>query len=208
MAFRVQCVYYKEPVSDVLTSIGEDEAARLRAHLHACHPQAEEQRIHVLAEAFFPATLVYLALVFPRDRGALTTCVAAGAWSLSLALAIPYELLLAQPGAYSVLHAACETYLGVAGLALVGSLLLERSRAGDAASPVLRAALASALLGSACRHRHAALRAHGRRAAGERHHGDCLPLSDLLRLGHPAPPSADQRVAALGELLNHFRLTR
>jgi hypothetical protein len=104
-------------------------------------------RIHALAEAFFPATLVYLAAVFPRDRGWLTTPLTAAGWGLSLALAVPYQLLLAQPGAYSILHAACEAYLGIAGMALLGSLLVERARAGAGASPLLRAALAGALLG-------------------------------------------------------------
>jgi hypothetical protein len=104
-------------------------------------------RIHALAEAFFPATLIYLAVVFPRDRGWLTAPLTAAGWGLSLALAIPYQLLLAQPGAYSTLHAACETYLGIAGIALAGSLLIERCRTGAAASPLLRAGLAGALLG-------------------------------------------------------------
>lgn len=104
-------------------------------------------RVHVLAEAFFPATLVYLGVTFPHERGSLAPVIGALGWWLSLALAIPYQLLLGQPGAYSVLHAACEAYLGLAGVGLVVTLIVERARAGDAATPVLRAALAGALLG-------------------------------------------------------------
>ncbi len=104
-------------------------------------------RVHALAEAFFPATLVYLGLVFPRDRGSLTRPLGAVAWWLSLAVAVPYQLLLDQPGAYTILHETCEAYLGVAGVGLLVTLIVERARAGDGATRLLRAALAGALLG-------------------------------------------------------------
>jgi hypothetical protein len=106
-----------------------------------------EIRLHALAEAFFPATLVYLTMSFPRERGWLTGSIAAAGWWLSLALAVPYQLLLAQPGAYSLLHGACEAYMGAAGMTLVVTLIVERSRAGEAATPLVRAALAGSLLG-------------------------------------------------------------
>lgn len=104
-------------------------------------------RIHVLAEAFFPAALVYLALVFPHERRALTTPAAAVAWWLSLALGVAYQLLLNQPGPYSAIHAACELYLGAAGIGLVVRLILARAQAAQTAGPALRSALAGALLG-------------------------------------------------------------
>jgi hypothetical protein len=85
--------------------------------------------LHVLAEAFFPAALLYLAVVFPRPRAPFTTSVITATWGLSGALAIPYLLVLEQPGAYSVLHAACEIYMGVAGAALASRLLMETTRA-------------------------------------------------------------------------------
>src|SRR6185369_9817387 len=102
-------------------------------------------RIHTLAEAFLPATLVYLAVVFPRARGALAQPLTALAWTLSLAIAVPYQLLLTQPSAYSTLHAACEVYLGVAAGALLVTLVVERAR--SVATPLLRAAVAGGLLG-------------------------------------------------------------
>lgn len=104
-------------------------------------------RVHALAEAFFPATLIYLAVVFPSDRGWLTKPLTALGWWLSLALAVPYQFLIDQPGAYSILHEACEAYLGIAGVGLIVTLIIERARAGDAASGLVRAALAGALLG-------------------------------------------------------------
>lgn len=113
----------------------------------ALYSPGADVRLHALAEALFPAALVYLACVLPRDRGRAATPVIATAWWLSLALAVPYQLLLYQPGAYSLLHGACETYLGAAGLALGASLILERARARESSGPLLRAAVAGALLG-------------------------------------------------------------
>ena len=57
-------------------------------------------RLHALAEAFLPAALAYLALVFPDERQDITKPSLIGACALSLALALPYQLLLMQPGAY------------------------------------------------------------------------------------------------------------
>jgi hypothetical protein len=111
-----------------------------------CQPVAT-LRLHALAEAFLPAALVYLALVFPRERGWLTPSLGAVAWAISLALAVPYQLLIDQPSAYGVLHATCEIYLGLGAGALLATLVVEHARAGDAASALLRASVAGALLG-------------------------------------------------------------
>ena len=104
-------------------------------------------RIHALAESFFPATLLYLALVFADTDRRWVLPVGAIAWWLSLALAIAYQLVLAQPGAYTLVHDACESYMGVAGLAVGASLIFARARAADQAGPLLRASVAGALLG-------------------------------------------------------------
>jgi hypothetical protein len=102
-------------------------------------------RIHTLAEAFLPATLVHLSVVFPRSRGALAQPLTVLAWTLSLALAVPYQLLLTQPSAYSTLHAACELYFGVTAAMLLVTLVLERAR--SVATPLVRAAVTGGLLG-------------------------------------------------------------
>jgi hypothetical protein len=104
-------------------------------------------RLHALAEAFFPAALVNLTCVFPRERRGIALPVVATAWWLSLALAIPYQLLLHQPAAYSILHAACETYMGLAGLGFGAALIVERARAPHAPTALLRGAVAGAILG-------------------------------------------------------------
>jgi hypothetical protein len=104
-------------------------------------------RLHALAESFFPAAIVHLALVYPgRFRQALEPWCAV-AWFLSLAIAIPYELLLDEPSSYSAMHACAETYLGVAGLALAIRLVHELARAPREAGPLLRGATAGAVLG-------------------------------------------------------------
>lgn len=104
-------------------------------------------RIHVVAEAFFPASLVYLALVVARVERRTMVAIAAIAGWLSVALAIVYQLVLAQSGAYTVVHNACETYLGVAGLAVGATLVFEWTRAGEKAGVLLRAAVLGAMLG-------------------------------------------------------------
>jgi hypothetical protein len=106
-------------------------------------------RIHALAEAFFPAAVVYLGLVFPRERAKLVAPGAAVACWISLGLAIPYQLLLDHPGAYPVMHAAAETYLGIASLGLTTSLVVHYSSAEDDDKPLLRFATAGVLLGMA-----------------------------------------------------------
>jgi hypothetical protein len=105
-------------------------------------------RVHALAEAFLPAAFAYLALVFPRERQALTAPLLAAALTLSLALTIPYQLLLSQPGAYSTMHAASETYLGIVGLTLTARLIVECATSG-ATNPLLRSATMGAVLGLA-----------------------------------------------------------
>ncbi|MEW6268500.1 MAG: hypothetical protein AB1689_04290 [Thermodesulfobacteriota bacterium] len=110
-------------------------------------------RLHALAEALFPAALVQLSLTYPgpaqlatRPATPLAGWVGA-AWFLSAALALAYQLLLYEPSAYSALHAASETYLGLAGLGLAVRLVCELATAPSGCSPLLRGATAGAVLG-------------------------------------------------------------
>jgi hypothetical protein len=104
-------------------------------------------RIHALAESFFPATLVYAGLVFAGTDKRWTLPIASIAWWLSLAIAIIYQLVLGQPGAYTLVHSACEAYMGAAGLGVGATLIVTRARAAEQAGPLLRASVAGALLG-------------------------------------------------------------
>lgn len=103
-------------------------------------------RLHALAEALLPAAMVYLALAVTPSGRARDASAAILATSLSLALAVPYELLLDEPGAYSALHAACEAYMGLAGLLLTVRWVLAYCQAARP-TPLARGAVAGALLG-------------------------------------------------------------
>jgi len=78
-------------------------------------------RLHALAEAFFPASLVHLALVFPRNwlRGNGTLAVIP--YLVSLPLAAAYEMVLYDPAAYSAVHNASTVCLGLGGSVLLAA---------------------------------------------------------------------------------------
>jgi hypothetical protein len=75
-----------------------------------------------LSEALFPACLLHLALVFPRNRVRQARFLwLAAPYFVSAVLAGAYEMLLFHPGAYSVIHNLCMLYAGLACLVLMGS---------------------------------------------------------------------------------------
>ena len=81
-------------------------------------------RLHVLGEAFFPASLIHLALVFPRNhlkgRNVLWLSVP---YFAAASLGWLYEVLMYQPQAYSMIHNLCMVYAGIACLTLISSTL-------------------------------------------------------------------------------------
>jgi len=81
-------------------------------------------RLHVLGEAFFPASLVHLALVFPVDRlRRPRSFFLSIPYLAALTLGAAYEMLLYQPAAYSLIHNLCMVYLGIGGLVLLGKVI-------------------------------------------------------------------------------------
>jgi hypothetical protein len=81
-------------------------------------------RLHVLGEAFFPAGLIHLALVFPVDRLRRYRSVFLSLpYLAALILGVTYELLLYQPPAYSLIHNLCMVYAGIGGLALLAAII-------------------------------------------------------------------------------------
>jgi signal transduction histidine kinase len=79
-------------------------------------------RLHIMAEALFPAGLLHLALVFPVDRvrhhrAALLSIP----YVVTGGLTIAYELFLHRPEAYSLIHNLSTLYGGLAGVALFSS---------------------------------------------------------------------------------------
>lgn len=81
-------------------------------------------RLHVLGEAFFPASLlVHLTLVFPVDRfRRYRTVLLAVPYVVAGVLAAVYELFLYQPAAYSVIHNLCMIYAGIGGVMLLSGV--------------------------------------------------------------------------------------
>jgi len=81
-------------------------------------------RVHVLSEAFFPASLVHLALVFPADHlrryRSLSLSVP---YLIAFTLTVAYEAFLYHPAAYSFIHNLCMVYAGIGGLALLAGMI-------------------------------------------------------------------------------------
>jgi signal transduction histidine kinase/CheY-like chemotaxis protein len=77
-------------------------------------------RLHVLSEAFFPAALVHVALVFPVDRSRhCRPAVLALPYIIALGLGLVYELYLYDPDIYLYIHNLCMVYAGLSGFALL-----------------------------------------------------------------------------------------
>ncbi|MGE0684363.1 MAG: hypothetical protein AB7P69_26085, partial [Candidatus Binatia bacterium] len=76
-------------------------------------------RLHVIAEALFPAGLLHLALVFPVDRvRRRRTILLSIPYVVTGGLSIAYELFLYHPEAYSLIHNLSTLYGGLGGIAL------------------------------------------------------------------------------------------
>jgi len=81
-------------------------------------------RLHVIAEALFPAGLLHLALVFPVDRLRRgRTLLLSLPYVISGGLSIAYELFLSHPEIYSLIHNLSTFYGGLGGIALFSSIV-------------------------------------------------------------------------------------
>lgn len=79
-------------------------------------------RLHVIAEALFPAGFLHLALVFPVDRVRRCRAVLLSLpYVVTGGLSIAYELFLHRPDAYSLIHNLSTFYGGLGGAALFSS---------------------------------------------------------------------------------------
>jgi|GEM_PF-874619 len=81
-------------------------------------------RLHILGEAFFPASLlIHLALVFPADRfHRRRTLLIALPYAIAAALGAVYEIYLYRPAIYSLVHNLCMIYAGLGGVVLLGAV--------------------------------------------------------------------------------------
>jgi hypothetical protein len=81
-------------------------------------------RLHVLGEAFFPAGIVHLALIFPVDRlRRRRSFFLACPYVIAGMLGLAYEVWLYDPAAYSAIHNLCMLYGGVSGGVLLVSVV-------------------------------------------------------------------------------------
>jgi signal transduction histidine kinase len=81
-------------------------------------------RVHIIGEAFFPASFVHLALVFPVDRLRRFRAFFLGMpYLAALSLTAAYEILLYQPAAYSTIQNLCSVYAGVGLLTLLSKVV-------------------------------------------------------------------------------------
>lgn len=81
-------------------------------------------RIHILGEAFFPASLLtHLALVFPVDRvRSHRRVILSLPYVAAAMLGAAYEVCLYRPAAYTLVHNLCMDYAGIGGGALIGAV--------------------------------------------------------------------------------------
>jgi signal transduction histidine kinase len=87
-------------------------------------------RLHVVGEVLFPAVAFHLGLLFPQPHR--WARLAPAFYLLSLGLAVPYELLLYDPTAYTVVHNGSVLYLALAALFFAARLIGEYRRGRSA----------------------------------------------------------------------------
>jgi signal transduction histidine kinase len=81
-------------------------------------------RLHVLGEAFFPASLLmHLAMVFPVDRFRRhRRLLLSIPYVVAAVLGLAYEIFLYRPGPYTLIHDLCMDYTGLGGASLLAAV--------------------------------------------------------------------------------------
>jgi hypothetical protein len=100
------------------------------------YPPAASLRVHALAAAFLPVTLLQFALVVGRARNRFVRAALPIAWAVSVAAAFSMQGLLGNPAATRAIQATCDATLG---LALVAATigLARRVRLGADVTPLV-----------------------------------------------------------------------
>ncbi len=100
------------------------------------YPPASSLRLHVLAAALLPATLLQFALAVGDTRGRFAARALPIVWAVALAAAASMQLAIGDPAATRVVHATCDAALGLALVtATVG--LATRVRVATSSAPLL-----------------------------------------------------------------------
>lgn len=100
------------------------------------YPPAASLRVHALAAAFLPVTLLQFALVVGRARNRFVRATLPVAWVVSVLAALSMQMLLGDPAATRAVQATCDATLG---LALVAATigLARRVRLGVELAPLV-----------------------------------------------------------------------
>ena len=101
------------------------------------YPPAGSLRVHALAAAFLPVTLLQFALVVGNARGRFATIALPVAWAVSLAAAASMQLLIGNPVATRWVQATGDIALGFALTAATIGLIAARVRVGVEIAPLL-----------------------------------------------------------------------
>lgn len=100
------------------------------------YPPGASLRLHALAAAVLPATLLQFALAIGDTRGRFARRTLPIIWGISLAAAVSMQLLLGDTGATRWLYSTCHTALGLA-LAAAATGLAARVRVAAERAPLV-----------------------------------------------------------------------
>ena len=100
------------------------------------YPPAASLRVHALASAFLPVTLLQFALVVGRARNRFIRATLPVAWVVSVIAAVSMQKLLGDPSATRAVQATCDATLGLA-LAAATIGLARRVRLGAELAPLV-----------------------------------------------------------------------
>jgi signal transduction histidine kinase len=113
------------PAARGLLAFGLTTAAFMLSAAGLYGPTSLPFRVHMLAEALFPAALAHLAFVFPARRGpAWRERAIALAWAGSGALAVGSQLVLFDLPRSLLLGNLCYLYIGLVSLVFVGRMVV------------------------------------------------------------------------------------
>jgi len=100
------------------------------------YPPGASLRVHALAAAFLPVTLLQFALVVGRARSRFVRAAVPVAWTVSVLAAISMQMLLGDPATTRAVQATCDTTLGCA-LAAATIGLARRVQLGVELTPLV-----------------------------------------------------------------------
>ena len=136
------------PAARGMLAFGLTTAAFMLSAVGLYGPTAHAFRVHMLAEALFPAALAHLALVFPaRPRRAWHRWALALAWAGSIVLAVASQVALFDLPRSLLLGNLAYLYIGVGSLVFVARLVVTYRRGSALERNKIRVVILAALPG-------------------------------------------------------------